>query len=149
MIESIRRRIVVVCKWIYAGMLVSGIIYIAWCAIDKSPVYVIHHISSDKKAYAPGDTAELSVDLEKLRDCTGVVSKTLYGACGLQSTFKEPTTLPVGRFIVKQIIQIPKDAYYFAICTARVSIEYACNPWEQMFPKTFYFPVIKFEIRSS
>lgn len=147
MIESIRRRIVIVCKWIYASMLVSGIIYIAWCAIDKSPVYVVHHISSDKKAYAPGDVAELSVDLEKLRDCTGLVSKTLYGACGLQNSFKEPTTLPIGRTIIKQIIKIPNDAYLMAVCTARVSIEYSCNLWDKIFPKTFYLPAIKFEIR--
>jgi len=147
MIEKIRIWIVVLCKWIYTAMLVFGIVYISWCAIDKSPVYVVHQIKSDKKSYAPGEYAELSVDLEKLRDCSGVVSKTLYGACGLQSTFKEPTTLPVGRFVVKQIIQIPKDAFIFAICTARVYIEYYCNPWEQIFPKTFYFPVIKFEIR--
>lgn len=136
------------CKWIYTSLLVFGIGYIVWCAIDNSPVYIVHHITSDKKAYEPGDVAELSVDLEKLRDCTGTVSKTLYGACGLRSTYKEPTTLPVGRTIVKQIIKIPEDAFYFAICTARVSIEYACNPWEKVFPKTFYFPVIKFEIRS-
>lgn len=146
--ESIRRNLVTLCKWIYTGMLVFGIIYIGWCAIDKSPVYVVHQISSDRKAYAPGEVATLSVDLEKLRDCSGIVSKTLYGACGLQSTFREPTTLPVGRTIVTQQIQIPRDAYYFAICTARVSIEYSCNPWEQLFPKTFYLPVIKFEIRA-
>ena len=147
MMESFRQWITVICKWAYTAILLIGIAYIGFCAIDKSPVYVVHQISSDKKAYAPGEYAILSVDLEKLRNCTGTVSKTLYGACGLRSTFKEPTTLPVGRHVVKQIMHIPKDAFYFAICTARVSIEYACNPWEMMFPKTFYLPEIKFEIR--
>lgn len=146
---TLRTIIYGIIKVLYGLALLAGLFVIMEWAFDHQSPYRVWEIKPGKTVYQPGEYAHIIVDMEKLRNCQGVVTRSLGGGCGIQSVVQLPTTLDVGRNIHDVVLQVPEDTADGAVCVARISVKYACNPWDQLFPEEEFFPEVLFTVRKN
>lgn len=144
---GIRGAVYLLARFLYVGAVFIGLVVIVEWYFDTGKPYKIHGIKLAQLIVAPGDHVRVMMDLEKTRLCPGTEKRSLGGACGNIFVVTKPTTLPVGRQPYEADLPVPEDAPDGGICIARISVEYACNPWDYLFPEEQFLAEIPFTVR--
>lgn len=135
----------------YLGMAGYGIVLVLVWALDRDfPTTVYNgHITGieGKPEGKPEDLLSVHWRMLKTRNCPGITTRTLSGACGTHNlaitTPSAPAKPSTQEFIIN--FHIP-DSSTPGTCEYNTHQEYWCNPLHRIFPLTKDFPTLYFTV---